>query len=125
MELLSGYFRMHISFYNTDVYPRSFGRVFIRICINIKMMIKLTGSSSPLTSFLSACLYLFYKQLFFFSIQILSLSGFSERNTSSVSLLKVLHSLPFLLNAGHMLTALDKQRLHSVILRYMAMLNVV
>jgi len=51
---------------------------------------------------------------------------FGEKYSASISTLKVITlSVPFIFNAGAiMLTALDKQRLYSSILRYIAVVNV-
>ena len=108
--------------------PGSFGRVFIPYLYKHKndekifrfqFAFDILSKSFVFISFYITVILFLYSDFLIIWI-------FGEKYRASVPLLKVLAlSLPFLFNAGAvMLTALDKQRLYSVILRYMAMLNV-
>ena len=108
--------------------PGSFSRVFIPYLYkhkNDEEMFRFQFAFDILSK--SFVFISFYITVILFLYSDFIITGvFGEKYRASVSLLKVLTlSLPFLFNAGAiMLTALDKQRLYSVILRYMAMLNV-
>lgn len=128
--LYAGIFQNAYIFITTLMFiPGSFGRVFIPYLYKHKnddkidrfqFAFDILSKSFVFISFYIAVILYLYSDFIIIGV-------FGEKYRASVSTLKVITlSVPFLFNAGAiMLTALDKQRLYSNILRYAALINVV
>jgi len=108
--------------------PGSFGRVFIPYLYKHKNDDKIDRFQFAFEILSKIFVFIsFYITVILFLYSDYIITGiFGEKYSASISTLKVITlSVPFLFNAGAiMLTALDKQRLYSNILRYVALLNV-
>lgn len=128
--LYAGIFQNAYIFITTLMFiPGSFGRVFIPYLYKHKDDDKIDRFQFAF-DILSKCFVFisFYITVILFLYSDFIITGiFGEKYSPSISTLKVITlSVPFLFNAGAiMLTALDKQRLYSNILRYTALINVV
>ena len=128
--LYAGIFQNAYIFITTLMFiPMSFGRVFIPYLYKHKNDDN-TDRFQFAFEILSKCFVFisFYITVILYLYSDFIITGvFGEKYSASISTLKVITlSVPFLFNAGAlMLTALDKQRLYSNILRYAALINVV